>query len=156
MPSVHGYSTLKAPPTAPEQKHVWGARMKDARAQARARQQQAEPSLAKQIGGRDVSGEVVEHIPAGAVHVAPGHQRALWERESVSGLIERFDPETGALIARGHFVRWRAMHAFAPVPAGRRGVVFSREPRPIWITDWVDGPPPATPTAASAPPWGAQ
>lgn len=59
---------------------AWGEQMQRAQAQARARRA-ADAPLAAELGGRDTSAEVVEHIPVGRVYVSPERARALQERE---------------------------------------------------------------------------
>jgi hypothetical protein len=68
-------------------------------------QRQRNLKLAAQIGGRDTSAEVVEHIPVERVYVSPERQRDLQERPGVSQRIVRRHHETGEIIAIGRMVR---------------------------------------------------
>jgi len=76
---------------------------------SKARKEQARlaksKKLAEQIGGRHTSAERVEHVPAEPVYVSPQRAAELQNRPSVSGRIVRRDPETGAIVAIGRFVR---------------------------------------------------
>jgi len=75
----------------------------DALAQYQRRKQNLK--LAEQIGGRDTTREIVEHIVVQAPEVSPERARELQNRPSVSGRIVRRDPATGEIIAIGRFVR---------------------------------------------------
>lgn len=92
-------------------------------------QRQRNLKLAAQIGGRDTSAEVVEHIPVGPVYVSPERQRELRNREWIGPT--QVNKLTGEI---SHM---------------RRRKVGDR-----FVTERFDGPAPEQPTAAKSPPWG--
>lgn len=109
-----------------EEKRRHGALMRQRharRAWERARPTLPAPEYAPDRTAPDVVAPGLEE-PAPASLLSEVERRALWEGDRVSHLIERFDPGTGELIARGHLVRRQAV---PPEVAA-----------PIWVTEWID------------------